>query len=341
VAVGKKYQMKTHKNLFNKVCSFENLLLAFKKSQKGSNHKLEVKKYNFLKEKNLLELQEKLISETYEPSAYHYFKISEPKERIISVATFEDRIVHHAIVNILEPIYEKIFYYHSYATRKNKGSHKAVFYAQNCLKSNNWYLKSDIKKYFENISHQLLIDSIKNKISDKKLLNLIIKIIYNANSNGIGIPIGNLTSQFFANVFLNSFDDYIKNELKMQFYVRYMDDFVIFSNEKEELKTALNKIEIWLQTNLNLQIKNNATYINSASNGLSFLGTRIFAKTIRIKPENLKRFIKKINEKKFKTQKHLIPENKYEETLNSYNALMCVYSTYQLRLSLQKKGIWL
>jgi len=320
-------------NLFFRFVTFENLLLAWRKARKGSGISEEIATFFFHLEANLLNLQDELIEAIYIPEPYRYFTIYEPKERQISVATFRDRVVHHALINILEPIYEKIFITDSFATRKEKGTHKAVRQAQIYCRQNRYYLKTDIKKYFHNIVHQILIEIIESKIKDKALLLLIEKIISAGGENGIGLPIGNLTSQFFANVYLHKFDFYVKRELKIKHYIRYMDDFVMFSNNINQLKECLTKIEKYLSENLNLSLKKSATYINQTYQGLSFLGCRTFPKTIRIRTGNLKRYIQKIKQLKYMFENNKITEDKYIESMNSYFALLSAYDTFHLRTS--------
>ena len=193
----------------------------------------------------MLELQQELINGRYKPSAYRYFKIFDPKERIISVASFKDRVVHHALINILEPIYERCFIYDSYATRKEKGTHLAINRAQTFLKEDPWFLKTDIDKYFDSINQGILMALLNRKIKDHRLLEVAQAIIENGGVNGVGLPIGNLTSQFFANVYLNPFDHFVKQQLGVK-YVRYMDDFVLFSKNKEELKSHKKAIKDYL-----------------------------------------------------------------------------------------------
>ncbi len=332
--------MKTHKNLFAKVYSFQNLLLAYKKAQRGTKKTAETTDFFFNLEPKLIELSESIKSGSYQPAPYSYFTIYEPKQRVISVAPFVDRVVHHAIVNILEPIYEKIFINHSYATRKNKGTIKAVYKAQEYLAKNKWFLKNDIKKYFANINQQILVEIISKKISDKKMLFLISKIISNGGVNSIGLPIGNLTSQFFANVYLNELDYFVKHTLQCKYYIRYMDDFVIFNNNKEILKDALLKLENFILYKLNLSLKEKAIILNQQLNGLSFLGTRIFPSTIRIKSENLKRIKKRMNEKEYLFYKKRITEDNLIETFNSYNAFFYNYDTFSIkRIIFAPKGV--
>lgn len=318
-------------NIFDKVYNFNNLLLAYKKARAGTKMNDENAAFFFYLEKELHKLSEELKSETYEPGTYTFFKIYDPKERLISVAPFRDRVVHHALVGTLEPYYEKCFIYDSYATRKEKGTHKAIERAQQFLRNSRWYLKTDIDKYFASIDHEILIKIISGKIKDKTLLRLTEKIIRNGGQNGKGLPIGNLTSQFFANVYLNPFDHFIKEELQIRHYLRYMDDFVFFDNNKDQIKKLRKVIVEYLRHHLNLELKESATYINQRINGLSFLGVRVFPNTIRIKNENLRRMVKRYKVKKMQVEGGKLSEEKFIESINSYYALFRNYNTFQLR----------
>lgn len=203
-------------NLFEKVVSYDNLLVAFYKARKGTKTE-EAKEFEFNLEKELIKLKKELVDKSYTPRKYRYFVIKEPKERLVSVASFRDRVVHHSIVNILEPIFEKTFIYDSYANRKNKGLHKGIKRLQSMIISNNeYYLKADIEKFFDNINYEIMLNIIKRKIKDKDLIELLKKIIINDDSKLKGLPIGNLTSQFFANVYLTGFDHFIKEKLKIK-----------------------------------------------------------------------------------------------------------------------------
>ena len=332
--------MKRYGCLFEDMSSFENLLLAFKQAIQGVGKKYYSLKYWANLESNLFKLQKELKTENYQPNDYRYFKIYKPKERTIAVADFEDRVVHNAIVNILEPIYEKSFIYNSYATRKNKGTHKAIQKAQSYLKNNFWYFKTDIKKYFDSIDHNILNSILKRKIKDKKLLILIEKIITNGGDNGKGLPIGNLTSQFFANVYLDKLDHYLKDNLGIKYYIRYMDDFVVLSENKEYLKKLRKKIKEFLANNLKLQLKAKATFINSRTNGLPFLGTRIFTGTIRVKKENLERSINKIKLRERQYQTDKISEEKLQQSVNSIIAHLQNYNSYNLRKDIFSDSSW-
>ncbi len=205
---------------------------------------------------------------SYNPGDYSYFTIYEPKKRTISVVPFRDRVVHHALVNVLEPIYENRFIYDSYATRKGKGTHKAILRAQRFMRKNRWYLKMDIRKYFDSIYHAILNAILARKIKDPFILDLCRKIIAKGGDGRRGLPIGNLTSQFFANVYLDLFDHFIKDKLRITGYVRYMDDFCVFDSDRNSLMELRDKITFLLQERLRLEVKENAVLINSRLHGL-------------------------------------------------------------------------
>lgn len=208
--------MKRYGNLFSEFASFANLYQAYKKARKGAVGKPETRAFTFHLEPQLLELQTELLTGNYQPSPYRYFCIYDPKERQISVAAFRDRVVHHALINVLEPIYERCFIHDSYATRKGKGTHLAIERARRFLRKTGWFWKCDIDKYFDSMDQHTLIAILRRKIKDERLLSVVHRIVGNGGVAGIGLPIGNLTSQFFANVYLNPFDHFVKNELGMR-----------------------------------------------------------------------------------------------------------------------------
>jgi len=245
-------------------------------------------------EKYLLELQTELIEQRYHPQPYKYFVIREPKERVISVAAFRDRVVHHALVNIIESYFEAVFIKDSYATRKAKGLHLAVTAAQSYACRYEWYLKLDIEKFFASVNHEILLRLINRKIKDPAVMSLCRIILSNQTASmGLeenrGLPVGNLTSQFFANIYLNKLDHFVKQSLGYQAYVRYMDDFILFSDDPQELKQALKQIDKFVQQELELRIKPQSVQFNRVSHGIPYLGYRIFPKLLRIRRENLKR----------------------------------------------------
>ncbi|MCB0518858.1 MAG: hypothetical protein KDD27_07965 [Saprospiraceae bacterium] len=317
--------MTRHGQLFDQFASFQNMLAAFKKARSGASQKRETQAFAFQLEPELFRLQEELLGGSYQPQPYRYFQIHDPKERTISVAAFRDRVVHHALINVLEPIFERCFIHDSYATRKGKGTHKAVERAQCFLGKTGWFWKTDVDKYFDSIRHETLLALLERKIKDRQLLEVAASIIHNGGQpaptmkGGIcGLPIGNLTSQFFANVYLNGFDHFVKETFRQPCYLRYMDDFVVFQKDKAALKALRQPIADYLGEQLGLRLKPSATFLNSAANGLTFLGRRIFPRAVRLARPNGKRMLKRMAERQREYENGEMEEEKFLQSMNSY-----------------------
>jgi len=330
--------MKREGNLFKNLCSFENLCEAFRKAFKGSGRTEEACRFHFHVEKELLNLKRELESGTYHPARYRYFKTFDPKERTISVAPFRDRVVHHAVVRVIEPVFEPTFIFDSYATRKGKGTHKAVKRAQAFLKKGFYYYKADVLKYFDSVDHDILLSLVRRKIKDEKVLKLVERIIRNSDvsrglAGGKGLPIGNLTSQFFANVYLDPLDHLIKDKMGVKSYIRYMDDVVFVSASKDYLKGAFKEVKKFLSDQLNLTLNPRSTFLNSRLNGLPFLGFRIFPNVIRVKRENLKRAKGKLKERKKEFHKGLITEDRFVMSARSMFEHLSFADSFTLRNS--------
>jgi RNA-directed DNA polymerase len=249
---------RTYRNLWPDVVRWENLLLAYRKCRRRKRYKIVATEFDFRWEENLLQLQRELCDGTYEPGEYRHFYISEPKPRKISAAPFRDRVVHHALVTVLEPLFERRFIYDSYACRRGKGTHRALDRTQKYLRRFDWCLKTDVVRFFPNVDHQLLFQQISKTIQDRRVLDLIAVILRSGEGvlsaeatqhlfpgDGLfsvlrprGLPIGNLTSQFFANVYLDSVDHHIKEQLQVPGYVRYADDLLLFGDTKESPSMA-------------------------------------------------------------------------------------------------------
>ena len=292
--------MKTYKNLWKRVISFENLCKAFYKAKKGKSTNPETIIYFFDLEKKLFQIQEELISKKYKTSEYRVFKVYEPKERVIKAVSFKDRIVHHALCNIVEPIFEPRFIFDSFACRKKKGTHKGLErirrLVQGEFKNKNGYaLKCDVRKYFPSMDHKKLKKIIQKRIKDKEVIRLFNEIIDSDSSQfgkGKGIPIGNLTSQLFSNIYLNELDQFVKHKLRAKYYFRYVDDFLIFSESKQHLHICKYKIKKFLKT-IKLEIPSTKTNIFKINNGVDFVGYQIYPNYIRIRKSNIKKFVKR------------------------------------------------
>lgn len=287
-----------YRDLWKELCSYENLYLAYKKARKHKTTKQYVIEFEKNLEDNLLLLRSELLLHCYKPKALVNFIIHDPKTRKISKSDFRDRIIHHALCNIIEPIFDSRFIYDSYANRKGKGTLKAVqrfdYFKRKVSRNNTvscYILKADIQKYFENIDHEILINIIKKKIRDKKVLWLVYKILANyiGKQNKKGMPLGNLTSQFFANVYLNKLDQYVKHKLKVRYYIRYVDDFVIFHSNKNTLVKYENNINQFLKQKLRIGLHPDKSGIIHLKNTLNFLGFRILFYHKLLKKSNIRK----------------------------------------------------
>ena len=298
--------MKRFTNLWCQITDFANLLEAARKAQKGKRYRDNILAFNYNRESELLALQATLLAQTYRPGAYRTFEIVEPKRRLISAAPYRDRVVHHALCNIIAPLVEPSFIYDSYANRVGKGSHRALDRFIHFSRNRRFVLQCDLQKYFPSIDHNILKAVIRRKIKCKNTLWLIDSIIDNSNEQPPavfhfpgddllspidrrrGLPIGNLTSQFFANWYLNPFDHFVKNTLRVKNYVRYVDDFALFSDSREFLQDARQAIEENLAT-LRLKIHPVKSQLFETRHGANFLGFRVLPDRIRVRTENLRR----------------------------------------------------
>lgn len=244
-------------------------------------------------EENLAKLQAGLASGRPDIGNYRYFRVFDPKPRRICAAAFPERVLHHAIMNVCEPALESYAIFDSYACRKGKGQQKAVFRAQSFARKFGWYLKLDIKKYFDSIDHMVALRLLARRFRESELLLLFARILDTYHTNpGKGVPIGNLISQHLANFYLGGFDHWIKEIRKAKGYLRYMDDMIVFGNEKPALKRELFEIEHFLENELSLGLKANVQ-LNRCSFGIPFLGYRVYPHKIMLSPQSKRRFARK------------------------------------------------
>jgi len=303
--------MKRYGNLWKKVISWENLVLAAKKAQRGKRGRCCVQKFNFQLEPELLRLQQELMAKEYRPGKFHTHWISKPKPRLISAAPYRDRVVHHALMNVLEPILERHFHPRSFACRKDKGTHAAANRLQELIRKKKYVLQCDIRKFFPSIDHKILKGKFPKLIKDKNVLSLMSMIVDYSNRQEIvqewfdgddlfgpidrakGLPIGNLTSQWFANWYLNDLDHFIAKEFGIGSYVRYCDDFVLLSNERIKLVTARNLIKQKLQAD-RLRLHKRKLFIKPTKAGLTFVGYRIWPQFRLLRKNNIKAFKRRV-----------------------------------------------
>ena len=297
--------MKTYKNLYPQICIFESLFLAYGAAARGKRGKPGVAAFECELEPNLFRLQEELVAQTYQPGPYTHFRIRDPKHRLISAAPFCDRVVHHALVRVIEPILDRGFIYHSYANRVGKGTHRALDRCQELARRYPYVLQCDLRQFFPSVDHAILRRVLARRIGDADVLWLIDGIM--AGGAGVlddeyqmvwfpgddllaaerlrGLPIGNLTSQFWANVYLDPLDHYIKRQLECRGYVRYVDDFLLFSDSKDRLWGWKVKVRAFLAT-YRLALHERSSTVYPVGTGIPFLGFRSYPQHRRLKRRN-------------------------------------------------------
>ena len=340
--------MKRYGNLYPQIIEFDNLFLAAHKAQLGKRFRDNVLDFNFNLERELIQLQQELKDKTYHPGAYRTFHITDPKSRLISAAPYRDRVVHHALCNIIVPIFERTFIRDSYANRVGFGTHRALRRFINFARSTPYILQCDIKKYFPSIDHEILKGLIRRKIKCRDTLWLIDTIIDNSNEQETvieyfpgddlltplqrrkGLPIGNLTSQFWANVMLNPFDHFVKETLQASKYVRYVDDFALFSHDRDFLAEARKAIEEYL-AKLRLTIHPIKSQLFETKAGATFLGFRILPNRIRVRNSNLKRGRRRLKRLQTDYNKGRISWLDVKRSLTSWMAHLDHGDTWQLR----------
>ncbi|HLD00812.1 MAG TPA: reverse transcriptase domain-containing protein [Candidatus Nanoarchaeia archaeon] len=289
-------------DLWQELCSVQNLELAYKKARNHKTLRPGVLEFEEKLAENLDVLRTELLFHLYKPRPLKMFILRDPKTRKISKSDFRDRVIHHALCNIIEPLFERMFIHDSYANREGKGTLKAIQrfeYFRKKLSQNNtsqvFILKSDIRHYFDEVDHAILLKIIGKRINDPKVLWLIRRVLGNySTSEGKGMPLGNLTSQFFANVYLNELDQFVKHKLKAKNYIRYVDDFVILHNSGENLTEWKTLIADFLREELLLDLHPDKTKIILSDHGADFLGLKLFPYHRIMKKRNVRSFKRKL-----------------------------------------------
>ncbi len=330
-----------NKSFYEQIYSLDNLILAYKKARKGKTKKDYVRKFEESLIENLLKLQNELKNQAYKPKPLKTFILRDPKTRKISKSAFRDRIVHHTLVNILEPIFDKSFIYDNCANRKGKGNLFALKrfdkFNRKVTKNNHktaFCLKADIKHYFQEVSHEILLKIIIKKINDKAVINLIKSILDNSwVRENIGMPLGNLTSQFFANVYLNELDYFVKHKLRAKYYIRYVDDFVILHENKELLETWKGKINDFLKEKLKIELHQDKSNIIPLSRGIDFVGFRNFYYFTLLRKRNIRSILIKIEQYKIGE----ISKENLLESFQGWQAYAKWANTFKLRREVIKR----
>lgn len=305
--------MKRIGNLYQNICSFENLWYAAYAAQRGKRYRPDVLAFHYDLEAELFQLRRELQEKRYQPGRYRTFHIYDPKKRLISAAPYRDRIVHHALCYIIEPIFDRTFIFDSYANRIGKGTHKALDRCTEFSRRYRYVLKCDVEKYFPSIDHRILMSLAARKIKCPETLWLIERIVANSNpqeeivryfpgdtlftpcERRHGIPIGNLTSQFMANVYLNGLDHFIAEDVRPGGYVRFADDFLVFSDDRDMLHALLPRIQAHVD-GLRLRLQPRKCQVMPVRCGIPFLGWQMFPDHRRLRRATGVRFQRRLAE---------------------------------------------
>lgn len=349
--------MKRIKNIYEKIYDFENLLQAYYQARKCKRFRQEVLRFTHALEENLTVIQNELVWHTYAVGRYREFFVHDPKKRLIMALPFKDRVVQWAIYRQLNPLIEKRFIRDSYACRKGYGTHRAVLRVQSILRQLSrqcervYVLKLDVSKYFYRIDHDVLMSILRRIIADEELLALLERIVRSETVNfgldlidhefagerlaGVGMPIGNLTSQMFANIYLNELDQYAKHKLRLKHYVRYMDDIIVLHHDKRFLWDMKVAIERFLNEHLKLSL-NNKTAVRTSAQGVDFCGYRIWPTHIKIRKKTVLKMRRRLKYLQKQYKYGQIDFAAFNASLQSYLGIMKHCNSYSLRTKLLK-----
>lgn len=320
------------------IISIENLLAAWMEFRKGKRQKKDVQEFELHLMDHILALHEDLKSKVYVHSSYEAFKISDPKQRDIHKASVRDRLVHHAIYRILYPFFDRTFIADSYSCRDGKGVHRALNQFRSFVRKvsrnhtkTTWVLKCDVRKFFASIDQEILLSILRDRIPDQDVMWLLEKVIRSFSSplpaiplereeGKRGLPLGNLTSQLLVNIYMNEFDKFVKHRLKTKYYIRYADDFVVFSQDRDWLEMILGKMKEFLRERLKLELHPDKVSIATLASGVDFLGWVHFPEHRVLRTVTKRRMLRNIREKEGK-----------KETIRSYFGLLSHGNSHKLR----------
>jgi retron-type reverse transcriptase len=318
-------------------------------------NRIDVSDFELNLEKNIFDLYRDLKSGIYKHGPYKGFWIHDPKLRRIHKATVRDRVLHHAIFNVLNPIFEPTFIPDSFSCRVGKGTHKGMEKVVEMTRSVSqnstrrcYALKCDIRKFFDSVNHNVLLGILEKRIRDEKVMKLMREIIesFETNKRNLfdrrGVPIGNLTSQIFANIYMNEFDQFVKHELKIKYYARYTDDFIIISTDKTYLKNLIPAIQDFLETKLCLELHPKKVHITKHIRGVDFLGYVILPEHIKLRTKTKQRIFRKLKENVNRYRNGQVSELTLRSSLQSYLGVLSHANAYKLSQEIQNKfWFWL
>ncbi len=338
--------MEIHNNLYEKVCSFENLCKAFLKARRYKKYNQQALKFEYNLEKELFSLRESLEGSTYQPRPQKEFRVYKDYcRKTFFASAFSDSVVQQALLNILTPVFEKSFIFDSYAFRRQKCTHSALErfdefkrrVSPRRFPNSGFIFKADIKDYYPSINHSILFSLLRKKIQDDRIIRLIDKFI-NLKHKDKGIPIGSPLSQLFANIYLNELDYFVKHSLKEKFYLRYADDFAILNNRLKPLKACKQKIEVFLKQGLDLELNPDKTRIIPTNKGADLLGYKVFYFYRLIRKRNLKAFKARLKLWCLDIKEGRLDTTKLSQKIKGWVEYARQANSYKLRKALLYKG---
>jgi len=351
---------KTYKHLYPQVCGFDNLYLAHRQARKGGKRKhAEVAEFEHNLGENLLLLREELLTHAYRPGPYRSFIVVERKARKISAAPYRDRVVHHALINVLEPIFEPRFIHDTYANRAGKGTHRALDRAQWFARRFPYALQCDVREFFPSVDHAILLDLIARHVACPDTLWLIERILESgagilsdcytpvyfpgddlfAVSRPRGLPIGNLTSQHWANLYLHPLDLFVKQELRCPAYLRYSDDFLLFAADKPTLHRWRDEIIAFLQT-LRLTLHEEKAQVFPVRDGIDFLGWRLFPHYRRLRRDNVRYALRRLRRQQAAFARGELSQEALSASVRAWVAHAAHGNTYCLRRRILRRFVF-
>jgi retron-type reverse transcriptase len=340
---------RVYHDLFPSIVAPEHLFAAWEEFRNGKRSRADVQAFAMRLEENIFSLHRDLACGNYRHGSYSAFTICDPKQRLIHKAPVRDRIVHHAIFSALNPLFESSFIAHSYSCRVGKGTHRAVSALESMLRKGSrnqrkpcFALKCDVHRFFASVDHAILLGMLEKKIKDEALMRLLREIIGSFSSDLApfgckGIPIGNLTSQLFANVYLNEFDQFMKHALNVKHFIRYTDDFVVVSDDEQHLRMLLPSIRSFLSEILHLTLHPHKVTIRKFKQGIDFLGYVLLPHHRVLRTKTRRRMLRKLHEKAVASSAGLVSKERAEQSLHSYLGVLSHADCYRLSQKLRNR----
>ncbi|PIQ69069.1 MAG: RNA-dependent DNA polymerase [Candidatus Taylorbacteria bacterium CG11_big_fil_rev_8_21_14_0_20_46_11] len=329
-----------HSSLFERITSVENLFAAWREFIRGKAKKQDIAAFAADLEEHIFALHRELAEEGYRHGPYTHFVVRDPKWRDIHKATVRDRLLHHALVRVLTPLFEPQFIFDSYSSRKGKGVHAAVTrlreFAWQLSRNNTktvWILKCDIRKFFDSVDHAVLFEQCKKRISDERVIQLLSDIIGSFSTPPLnlplgegerkkGIPLGNVTSQLFSNVYMHPFDEFVKRELRVKYYTRYADDFVLAAHTRQELESLIPRLRNSLSDPLSLVLHEDKVFLRKWHQGVDFLGYVLYPHYTVLRTKTKRRILSAFTRKVRGCRDGEITIEKIDQTSQSYLGIL-------------------